>query len=184
MKSKKDAAKPEMPPDEKITIDWLMKHVPFRLWASFAGLLLGAFGAGVTVGQFSFVRELISRTEEKKIQPEPSPVPPTPGPSVPAAKIEIRSPVNGDHLSGEPTFGASVIDLPLSDYKMFWQVDNGQLNPMGDSNENGPHKEAKVNVTSWNWRGKDEPYVITFVATDSNGKRTAERSVNVFVEHK
>jgi hypothetical protein len=184
MKSKKDAAKPEMPPDEKITLDWLMKHVPFKLWVSFAAILLFVFSAGITAGQLSFVRELVSRGEEKKIQPVPGPgpIPPTPKPSVAVAKIEIRSPSDGDHVSGEPTFGASVIDLPLSHYKMFWQVDNGHLNPMSDSNESGPHKEAKVNVSSWDWKVKDEPYVITFVAEDSNGSRIADRSVNIFVD--
>jgi hypothetical protein len=184
MKSEKDATTLEMPPDEKITLDWLIKHVPFRHWVIFASVVAFAFSTGVTVGQLSFVRELVSRTEEKKIQPIVSPASPTPGPSVPAAKIEIRSPVSGAHVSGETTFAASVIGMQLSDYKMSWLVDNDHLNPMIDSNENEPHKEAKVNVTSWDWKKNGQPYVITFVATDLSDSRIAERSVNIFVDQK
>ena len=182
--SEKNAAGLELPPDEKISFDWLKKHDPIKWWISFGALLLGAFGAGVTAGQLSFVREIVDRTDEKKIQHVPPPVSPTPGPSMPVANIEIRSPLSGAHVSGETNFAASVIGMRLSDYKMSWLVDKGQLNPMDDSNESEPHKEAKVDVTKWNWKKKCEPYVITFVATDSNGSRIAERSINIFVDPK
>jgi hypothetical protein len=184
MKSKTDTARLEMPPDNKMTLEWLIKYVPFRHWAVLAGILLTVFGAGVKAGHWIFVHELVSRTEETKTQPVPSPVAPSPDPSVLAAKIEIRSPVNEAHVSGETTFAASVIDRPLSHYKMFWQVDNDKLNLMDDSKESGPHKEAKVNVTSWSWKKNGGPYAITFVALDSNGNRIDERSVNIFVDRK
>ena len=181
MKSE-DATMLEMPSDEKITVDWLKRHVPFRLWASLVVLLFGVFGAGVKVGSSNFVREFTNKTEEKGIQSMPSVIS-TPSPSLAEAKIEIRSPSNGAPVSGETTFAASAIGLQLSNYKMSWQVDNGQLNPMADSNESGPHKEAKVNVTSWNWKGKG-PYVITFVVTSLNGSRITDRSLDIFVDNK
>lgn len=102
--------------------------------------MLGAFLAGERVGPLSFVREIVNSIEQKEIQRLPSP---TPGPSVPAAKIEIRSPISGAHVSGETTFAASVNERPLSDYKMFWLVDNDHLNPMVDSNESEPHKQLR-----------------------------------------
>jgi hypothetical protein len=52
-------------PLEKITVAWLFQNVPVGMWFGFGALLLAVFGAGVTVGNTTFVRELLGR------QPQP-----------------------------------------------------------------------------------------------------------------
>lgn len=46
---------------EEITVDWLLKRLPPKLWLAFASLLLAVFGAGVTLGQTTFIRELFHK---------------------------------------------------------------------------------------------------------------------------
>lgn len=46
------------PPIPEITVDWLFKNLPVRLWWAFAGLLFTALGIGVALGQTTFVKEL------------------------------------------------------------------------------------------------------------------------------
>ncbi len=43
---------------EKVTIPWLLKYVPVRLWLSVLGLLLAAFLAGVASSRISIVKEI------------------------------------------------------------------------------------------------------------------------------
>ncbi len=45
-------------PPEKVTIPWLLKHVPVRLWLAVFGLLLAAFLAGVNSTRISIVKEI------------------------------------------------------------------------------------------------------------------------------
>jgi len=51
---------PAAMPDE-ITVEWLLKHLPPKLWFALASLLLAAFGAGVTLAQTTFIRELFHK---------------------------------------------------------------------------------------------------------------------------
>ena len=46
---------------EEITIEWLFKHLPAKLWLALASLLVAAFGAGVTLAQTTFIRELFHK---------------------------------------------------------------------------------------------------------------------------
>jgi len=46
---------------EEITIDWLFKHLPPKIWWALGSLLLAAFGAGVTLGRTTFMRELFHK---------------------------------------------------------------------------------------------------------------------------
>ncbi|MBM3888485.1 MAG: hypothetical protein FJ388_05090 [Verrucomicrobia bacterium] len=46
---------------EEITVEWLLKHLPLKLWLSLASLLLAAFAAGVSLGQTTFIRELFGK---------------------------------------------------------------------------------------------------------------------------
>jgi hypothetical protein len=71
--------------------------------------------------------------------------------------------------------------MSLTNYSMFWQVDGGALNPMYDSFQDAPHKEAAVNVTGWSWQGKG-PYQVTFVSKDAGGHTLGQRSVKLYVE--
>src|SRR5215212_590344 len=77
MKSEQEAAGPEVPPSDQITLGWLYNKVPAKLWLRFVisllASLVSAFCAGVVVGQLSFVRELIGRGEARTAAPAPSP---------------------------------------------------------------------------------------------------------------
>jgi hypothetical protein len=48
---------PLEPPD-KVTIPWLLKHVPVMLWVAFLGLLLASYSLGVKTSHISLIRDL------------------------------------------------------------------------------------------------------------------------------
>jgi hypothetical protein len=54
---------PLMPPD-KVTLYWLVHHVPLTLWFWLIGIIIGTFTVGVTVGQTTFVKELLGKKIE------------------------------------------------------------------------------------------------------------------------
>lgn len=107
---------------------------------------------------------------------------PTPTPPVGGSEIEIWWPTNGTTLSGVQPFKARLTNLNLSQYKMYWQVDGGQLNEMADNTTDGPHKEAVVNLSGWTWRGKG-PYTLNFVAKDAAGQVLKQRSIQVYTNN-
>jgi len=51
----KDLAAPE-----KVTLTWLVRHVPVTLWLLAGGVLLGAFSLGIKASTWSFVKEILS----------------------------------------------------------------------------------------------------------------------------
>ena len=44
---------------ERVTLAWLWRHVPVKLWASAAGLLVTVFLVGVSISRVAFVRRLL-----------------------------------------------------------------------------------------------------------------------------
>ena len=95
--------------------------------------------------------------------------------------VSIWWPTNGARLTGVQPFKARLSSMGLSEYRMYWQVDGGRLNPMSDSTVDGPHKEARVDVTNWAWRGTG-PYVVNFVAKPKRGNKTlAQKSVTIYI---
>jgi hypothetical protein len=46
---------------EKVTLLWLVRHVPVRFWVSAVGAILLVFAAGAQIGQLAWVRELIGK---------------------------------------------------------------------------------------------------------------------------
>jgi fibronectin type 3 domain-containing protein len=96
------------------------------------------------------------------------------------SNLSIWWPADGVTLSGTQPFKARYDTWKLTSYRMYWQVDGGQLNSMYDSYVDAPHKEAIVDVSTWSWRGTG-PYVITFVAKDRKGKTIATQSVTIYV---
>ena len=106
--------------------------------------------------------------------------PPVAPPPVVVTNLSAWWPTEGVTVSGTQPFKARVENVALSAYQMYWQVDGGQLNAMFDSQTGGPHKEASVNVSGWNWRGAG-PYTITFVAKDLTGKTLATKSLTIKV---
>lgn len=94
--------------------------------------------------------------------------------------MHVWWPGSGISVSGVQPFKAVVDALPLSAYTMYWQVDGGVLNPMYDSSDGAPHKEAMVDLGPWTWRGSG-PYVVNFVAKDSAGSVISQQSVSIYV---
>jgi hypothetical protein len=100
--------------------------------------------------------------------------------SVANATINVWWPNTGSVLTGVQPFKASIDNLSLSAYTMYWQVDGGQLNTMNDTSQDVPHKESSVDVSSWNWKGTG-PYVLTFTAKSSDGSVISSKNVSVTV---
>lgn len=110
--------------------------------------------------------------------PPPTNNPPPSGPAV----LDIWWPTNGATVSGTQPFKAMVQDKNVSDYKMFWQVDGRQLNEMGNSDVDWPHKESIVDLGPWTWNA-DGNYTVNFVAKDNSGTTIVEKSVTINVAH-
>jgi hypothetical protein len=103
---------------------------------------------------------------------------PPPPPST--YEVQIWWPTNGATVSGTVPFKAMLTNMPVSQYVMYWQVDNGQLNLMTDNFQDYPHKEAPVDVSGWNWRSGG-PYNVTFVAKDMNGNFITQATTNIYI---
>ncbi len=94
--------------------------------------------------------------------------------------ITIWWPNNNVTLNAIQPFKALSESRNLEDYQMFWQVDNGALNPMGDSFIDYPHKEAMVDLTNWNWQESGN-YEINFVAKNNSGDVIGQEKINILV---
>ncbi len=95
--------------------------------------------------------------------------------------VEVWWPSAGSHISGVQPFKGLYKNHALSEYSMYWQVDGGDLVQMYDSYADYPHKEATVDVTSWNWRGSGT-YLLTFVIKDSGGNVVAAANRSVYID--
>jgi hypothetical protein len=93
------------------------------------------------------------------------------------ASINIWWPTDNFPMGGTQPFKAAVSGMDVSQYEMFWQVDNGQWNWMDSNNTDGPHKEASVNLSGWNWHGSG-PYTVNFIARQ-NGNIISQKSVQI-----
>ncbi len=64
---------PEFP--EKVTLSWLVRHVPVSFWITSAGLLVAAFVAGVQASRISLVKEIFRlETQQQDSHPQPEKV--------------------------------------------------------------------------------------------------------------
>lgn len=97
-----------------------------------------------------------------------------------SAQVDMWWPNNNAVPYNTQPFKGLAENYSLSNYQMYWQVDNGQLNYMADNYADYPHKEADVNVSGWNWKGNG-PYTIQFVAKDMGGNVIGTHSVSVCV---
>lgn len=95
-----------------------------------------------------------------------------------AASISTWWPTEGAHMQGTQPFKALLDGGNITSYDLYWQVDGGQLNPMGNSWTDYPHKEASVNLQAWTWHGVG-PYAVTFVAKQ-NGATIAQTTVHIY----
>lgn len=106
--------------------------------------------------------------------PSPTPIPPT------NASLSIWWPGDMSGVSGVQPFKARIDNMNLNDYNLYWQVDGGELNKMNDVQDNAPHKQYDVDLSSWKWRS-DRNYTINFVAKDLNGNILKQKSVVIHV---
>jgi len=103
----------------------------------------------------------------------------TPTPPPTTGNLNIWWPTNNATVVGSQPFKVDIPNLDVTNYEMYWQVDGDRLNQMYNSNEDYPHKEVWVDVTSWTWKGKG-PYRLTFVAKNSSGGTIGSSSVDIF----
>jgi hypothetical protein len=94
--------------------------------------------------------------------------------------VGVWWPTSGVTVSGTQPFKAVLDGTSLADYRMFWQVDGGQLNQMYDSWQDAPHKEAWADVSGWSWNGNG-PYRLNFLAQTMGGTNLAGKLVDIFI---
>ena len=99
------------------------------------------------------------------------------------SQIDLWWPVDKAAISGTQPFKGLVQNYSLGDYKLYWQVDNGQWNLMSDNYQDYPHKEVSVDVGGWTWKGAG-PYRINFIAQNMAGYIISQRSVDIYVNGK
>lgn len=88
-----------------------------------------------------------------------------------AGTISIVSPQADATIPGPLTLTAHLNNTSQSAYDMFWYVDNGTWNWMGNSAD-GQNKQADLNVSGWTWHAPSTSYTITLVAVmHANGQR-------------
>lgn len=78
---------PEWPSKEKLTLHWLFKHMPASAWGWLVLFVAGAFGAGVTVGNWPSVQK---RFETWANEPAKAAAPAASTPTAPSAKAASR----------------------------------------------------------------------------------------------
>ena len=94
------------------------------------------------------------------------------------ATLSVWWPTEQAEITGLHAFKARLEGRSLTSYEMFWQVDGDRENAMYDSRADGGRKEAMVDVSRWNWRGRG-PYAVTFVARDASRNVIAQRTVSI-----
>lgn len=106
----------------------------------------------------------------------PAPATPTPTPTPAPAQTAISIWWPGGTVSGVQPYKAVVDGRDISTYDMFWQVDSGALNIMGDDYNPVAHKESLVDMSNWSWNTTGN-YTINFVAKDKSGQVLSQKSI-------
>ena len=81
----------------------------------------------------------------------------------PQPSISILAPEQFTTLSST-NLTARLNGYGLNQYQMFWYVDNGTWNWMGNSPDGADSKEAAISFANWNWQKPGLPYTITVAA--------------------
>jgi hypothetical protein len=55
---------------DKITIRWLIDHLPTSKWVALVAILIGSFLLGATMGQTTFIRELLGKSVDSQTAPK------------------------------------------------------------------------------------------------------------------
>lgn len=77
--------------------------------------------------------------------------------------INILNPTPDAYVGNTTNLEADLSGASLSDYDMYWYVDNGSWNWMGNS-QNGEYKQAQIGFSGWNWHAPSTLYTLTLVA--------------------
>lgn len=88
-------------------------------------------------------------------------------------------PNEGARVNGTVALKGDVPGMDVSQYTMYWFVDNGVWSVMNSDYTDYPHKEAEVNVDSWTWKGAG-PYAVTYVAQNRRGQEIARTSYSLY----
>lgn len=89
-------------------------------------------------------------------------------------------PTNNAAVTGTQPFKGVLTGYSVVDYSLWWSVDNGTPNLMNTNYADYPHKEASVDVSSWNWH-TNGLYPITYVAKDTAGNELARTSFTIYI---
>ncbi|MEI6480282.1 MAG: glycoside hydrolase family 6 protein [bacterium] len=98
------------------------------------------------------------------------------------SSVQIWWPTDQATVDGIQPFKAMLTGQSVGSYKMYWQVDNGNLVEMSDNNTDYPHKEASVDLSGWNWQ-KSNQYSVNFVAKSAGGSVIGQKSITVNIPH-
>ncbi|MES2437356.1 MAG: glycoside hydrolase family 6 protein [Patescibacteria group bacterium] len=109
--------------------------------------------------------------------PAPTQQPQTTTPPAIYSTVSVIAPTSGSTVGGVTVFSAKLDNSTPDSYKMSWKVDNGGETVM---NNVGDHKEASVDVSTWNWKGSG-PYAITFVVRDNSGNLITTKDTSMSV---
>jgi endoglucanase len=93
-------------------------------------------------------------------------------------EIELWWPQNLSKLSGTQPLKAVIKDMDLSEYEMYWKVDDKQWRKMNNNYTDYPYKEVTVNLSSWDW-SIDNIYTITFIAKKPKGESFATKHIKI-----
>lgn len=75
--------------------------------------------------------------------------------------VQVVSPQVDATVHGTITLTADLSEMSVNDYDMFWYVDNGTWNWMGNSSGQNT-KQADIDLTQWTWHSTPD-YTITIV---------------------
>jgi hypothetical protein len=124
-------------------------------------------------------------TLQTSITPPPNTPPPSnppPANNPPASAVTyIWWPSNGGTVNGVQPFKAMLEGVDVTQYTMYWQVDGGALNTMGNNSTDYPHKESDVDVSGWNWSAT-HTYTLNFVSKNSSGAVISQKSETIKVQ--
>lgn len=166
---------------------WWSETIPANSSVTW-GFLASHSGTNLVPTTFSKVATVPTPVVSPTPQPSATPLPSTspvatPRPSTaPQALVQISSwwPLPTVAVSGVQPFKAVANGLALSDYTMYWQVDGGVENVMENSFQDAPHKEARVDISGWNWRGNG-PYKITLTAKNRIGTILGQTTYSLMI---
>ena len=100
-----------------------------------------------------------------------------------APTVQIVSPRANAHMATTSSFNitADLANTSVNSYDMFWYIDNGAWNWMGNNGSSNT-KQASINLTNWTWRAPSDQYVINIVAViHTTGKRIYS-SIPIYVD--